>query len=353
MKEIGKFDMAVAVETTQRCNLQCRTCFQKNRVHKDIPLEHIQKTVDDAVSLKHYLPLNNVMITLTGGEPLLYPSLLEAATYAHEQGLVTSLVTNGILLTPKKAEELKAAGINWIAISLDGPNQKVLSAIRNVTFDTVMQAIATSIDLGFYTSISYTITQPNKSYLRQMAELLHPMGLDQIHFNHFVPVGHGSDNSSELALDMEVNREVQTQIRHLFIEYYYKGLFISSGCPTFGLTDTQFPFRMETLLNPKIQGIQVPKCTLGYNVTITPLGEIIPCIMLRDQPLGNIQDTSLTSVWNCPVSRGYRDGTFLKGKCRTCEYTHICRGCRGRASGVAHDMFAEDPLCWHAPGVVS
>lgn len=343
--------MAIAVETTQRCNLHCKTCFQKDRVLEDIPFEYVQKVVDDAVHLKEYLSLHNIMITLTGGEPLLYPSLLEAATYAHERGLVPSLVTNGMLLSPHKAEELRAAGIAWIAVSLDGPNQQILSTIRDVDFNTVMRAIATSIEQGFYTSISYTITQLNKDYLREVAELMQPLGLDQIHFNHFIPIGHGSDHSTELALDMETNKNVQTQIRHLFIEYYYKDLFISSGCPTFGLTDTKFPFRMETLLNPRIQGVQVPKCTLGYNVTVTPTGDIIPCIMLRSVSLGNIGERDFIAVWNDPVSQGYREGTFLKGKCKNCEHTSICRGCRGRAAGISNDMFAEDPLCWHTPGV--
>lgn len=352
MKEIGKFNMAIAVETTQRCNLQCRTCFQKDRITKDIPFTYFQKIVDDAVCLKEYLSLDNIMITLTGGEPLLYPFLVEAATYAYQQGLITSLVTNGLLLSSQKAEELQAAGVAWVAVSLDGPNQEVLSTIRNVDFNAVMQAITTSIDLGFYTSISYTVTSPNKDYLRETANFLHPLGLDQIHFNHFVPIGHGSDYSQELALDIKTNKEVQTQIRHLFIEYYYKGLFISSGCPTFGLTDTKFPFRMETLLNPKVQGVQVPKCTLGYNITVTPTGDIIPCIMLRNVSLGNIEGRDFISVWNDPVSLGYREGAFLEGKCKICEYSHICRGCRGRAAGMVNDMFAEDPLCWHTPGVV-
>jgi radical SAM protein with 4Fe4S-binding SPASM domain len=351
MKEIKKFDMAVAVETTLRCNLRCKTCFQKTKASKDIPLEDVRKVVDYAVNLREYLSLNNIMITLTGGEPLLFPHLLESASYAHEKGLVTSLVTNGTLLSPDKARELKEAGISWIAVSLDGPNQDVLSAVRNVEFDAVMQAITSCIELGFYTSVSYTVTNVNKSYLREMAELFQPLGLDQIHFNHFVPLGYGRDNSEELAPDIDTNRDVQTRIRHLFIEFYYKGLFISSGCPTFGLTDTKFPFRMETLLNAKVQGVQVPKCTLGYNVTVTPTGEVITCIMLRDTSLGNIKERDLISIWNDPISRGYREGTFLKGRCRICEHANICRGCRGRALGLVNDMFAEDPLCWHIPGV--
>ena len=352
MKKMEKFDMAVAVETTQKCNLNCKTCFQKKKNPTDMPFNQAKTIIDCAAQLKEYLSLNNIMITLTGGEPLLYPFLIETAIYAHEQDLITSLVTNGTLLSRQTAESLKAAGVSWIAVSLDGPNQEILSTVRDVDFNSVMEAITTSIEIGFYTSISYTITQPNRSYLRDIVELMHPLGLDQVHFNHFAPIGRGSDNSSELALNIETNKKMQTQIRHLFIEYYYKGLYISSGCPTFGLTDTKYPFRIETLLNSKVQGIQIPKCTLGYNVTVTPTGEIIPCIMLRDTSLGNISERDFISVWNDPLSKGYRNGIYLKGKCKICEYNHICRGCRGRALGMGNDAFAEDPLCWHTPQVV-
>lgn len=345
--------MAVAVETTQQCNLHCRTCFQKNKNPLNMPFDQIKRIIDYAVQLKEYLSLNNIMITLTGGEPLLYTHLIEAAEYTHEQGLVSSLVTNGTLLSPQKAEQLKSAGLSWIAVSLDGPTQEILSTVRDVDFDQVMNAITTSIDLNFYTSISYTITRTNKSYIRDIVELMHPLGLDQVHFNHFVPIGRGHDNSSELTLDIEENKEIQTRIRHLFIEYYYKGLYITSGCPTFGLTDTEYPFRMETLLNPKVQGVQVPKCTLGYNVTVTPTGEIIPCIMLRNISLGNINERDLISVWNDSLSQEYRDGTSLKGKCKICELNHICRGCRGRALAMTDDIFAVDPLCWHTPQVMT
>ncbi|MBU7016713.1 MAG: radical SAM protein [Theionarchaea archaeon] len=353
MKEMEKFDIAVAVETTQRCNLHCKTCFQRDKNPVDMPFSLAKKIIDYAIHLKEYISLKNVMITLTGGEPLLYPFLVETATYAHERGLVTSLVTNGTLFSRQKAEHLKTAGVNWIAVSLDGHNQEILSTVRDVDFDKVIKAITTSIDCGFYTSISYTITKTNRPYLRDIVELMHPLGLDQIHFNHFVPIGRGSDNSPELALDIETNKKVQTQIRHLFIEYYYKGLYITSGCPTFGLTDTKYPFRMEGLLNPTIQGVQVPKCTLGYNVTVTPTGEVIPCIMLRSRSLGNINESDLISVWNDSLSQEYRKGTYLKGKCKICEYDHICRGCRGRALGMAGDAYAEDPLCWHTPQVMT
>lgn len=352
MKEMEKFDMAVAIETTQQCNLQCRTCFQKNKNPVDMPFNQVQRIIDCAALLKEYLSLNNVMITLTGGEPLLYPFLVETATYAHEQGLVTSLVTNGTLFSRQRADHLKSAGLNWIAVSLDGHTQEILSTVRNVDFDRVMDAVTTSLDFGFYTSISYTITRTNRQYLRDIVELMHPLGLDQIHFNHFIPLGRGSDNSFELALDVETNREAQAQIRHLFIEYYYKGLYITSGCPTFGLTDTQYPFRIETLLNPKVQGVQVPKCTLGYNVTVTTTGDVIPCIMLRSISLGNINECDLISVWNNSLSQEYRKGSHLKGKCKICEYNHICRGCRGRALGMVDDAYGEDPLCWHTPQVM-
>jgi len=58
-------------------------------------------------------------ITFTGGEPLLYPHLLDAVARARELGLGTILVTNGALLTAPLLKELRQAGLACLIISLD------------------------------------------------------------------------------------------------------------------------------------------------------------------------------------------------------------------------------------------
>jgi len=59
----------VAVEITQKCNLDCTLCYlsEHSQAVSDIPLEEVYRRLDDV--LHHYGPGTHVQIT--GGDPTL------------------------------------------------------------------------------------------------------------------------------------------------------------------------------------------------------------------------------------------------------------------------------------------
>ena len=91
-------------------------------------------------------------IRLTGGEPLLrrnIPVLIEQLV-RNESIADISLTTNGVLLTPKLARQLKDAGLKRITISLDTLDNDTFRAINDVSFnvDQVLQAIDNAESVG-------------------------------------------------------------------------------------------------------------------------------------------------------------------------------------------------------------
>ncbi|HEX9291060.1 MAG TPA: hypothetical protein VF904_16185 [Anaeromyxobacteraceae bacterium] len=38
-----------------------------------------------------------------------------------------------------------------------------------------------------------------------------------------------------------------------------------------------------------------------------------------------------------------------KGRCGSCEYLHVCGGCRARAEAVHGDRLGEEPFCDYVP----
>ncbi len=58
-------------------------------------------------------------ISIAGGEPLLYPEILEIVAYIKSRGLFSKLFTNGIALDTKMLTDLKNAGITEIVIHID------------------------------------------------------------------------------------------------------------------------------------------------------------------------------------------------------------------------------------------
>ena len=60
------------------------------------------------------------IISLFGGEPFLYPDILPLIREVKARGLTCTVITNGGRLEPL-ARELVEAGIDSIAVSIDGP----------------------------------------------------------------------------------------------------------------------------------------------------------------------------------------------------------------------------------------
>jgi MoaA/NifB/PqqE/SkfB family radical SAM enzyme len=101
------------IVVTRRCNLACAYCSEFDAVSEPVPLEDLKRRID---LLKR---LGTSVITLSGGEPLLHPGIAEVIRYARRRGVFITAITNGYLLSLKKIEELNAAGLDHLQISID------------------------------------------------------------------------------------------------------------------------------------------------------------------------------------------------------------------------------------------
>ncbi len=98
---------------TRRCNLSCGYCFEYDKVSPPVPLDVLKQRID------HLAKLRSVFVTLTGGESLLHPDVIEIVRYVREQGMTPFLNTNGYLLTKKIIEGLNEAGLYGMQLSID------------------------------------------------------------------------------------------------------------------------------------------------------------------------------------------------------------------------------------------
>lgn len=93
------------IEVTDSCNFSCPGCY-RHKIEGHRPLEEIKREILDLKS-----KLNCDRIGIAGGEPLLYPQLLDVVHFISKNGLKSLLLTNGELLTNEFARELKKAGL--------------------------------------------------------------------------------------------------------------------------------------------------------------------------------------------------------------------------------------------------
>jgi tetraether lipid synthase len=109
----------VALEITQRCNLDCTLCYlsENSERVKDIPLSEVFRRID-AIADEFGSPTS---VQITGGDPTLRDraELTAIVRRVRERGLLPTLMTNGIKATRDMLEELSAAGLNDVAFHVD------------------------------------------------------------------------------------------------------------------------------------------------------------------------------------------------------------------------------------------
>lgn len=109
----------VVFHVTAACNLNCHHCTYLNR-DKSLSIPY-----DDVEWLAHVLAEHGTgAIEHSGGEPTVYPRILDVVKLVRRLGMRQGLLTNGLKLNEALGEE----GIeqcDWIRVSLDGFTQGV------------------------------------------------------------------------------------------------------------------------------------------------------------------------------------------------------------------------------------
>jgi len=98
---------------TRRCNLDCAYCNEYDKVSAPVPLDAMLRRIDKLAEL------GCSIITLSGGEPTLHPDLEAIISRIRRRGAISTLITNGLLLTPERIRMLNLAGLDYLQISID------------------------------------------------------------------------------------------------------------------------------------------------------------------------------------------------------------------------------------------
>lgn len=112
---------------TYDCNAFCGFCAT-HKLHKEHP-----GTLDlaRALAIADEIADSGTWVTgFTGGEVLLSPLLFPLVRRLKARGVLTYLVTNGLLLA-EKAQEIVASGVDYVVVSLDSDDADQHDALRH------------------------------------------------------------------------------------------------------------------------------------------------------------------------------------------------------------------------------
>ena len=109
----GTTPVAAHLIPIRRCNLACTYCNEFDDHSKPVP------TPDLLHRIALLANLGTGIVTFSGGEPLLHPDLDLLIRRIRARGMIATLITNGYLLTRERIEQLNAAGLDHLQISID------------------------------------------------------------------------------------------------------------------------------------------------------------------------------------------------------------------------------------------
>ncbi|MDD3844939.1 MAG: radical SAM protein [Syntrophorhabdaceae bacterium] len=149
---------SVTLGVTNRCRYRCWHCYNAGRKQRDLSLRNVEKIA------RQLSGLGSVMVTLSGGEPLLRRDLEDIVGFFDSRSCLM-LNTTGSGLTEDRARRLKEKGLFAIGVSLDSMNSEEHDRKRGRrgAFRTALRALHTASESGLY---PYVVTVASREILK-------------------------------------------------------------------------------------------------------------------------------------------------------------------------------------------
>lgn len=204
----------LAFHLTDRCQLDCQHCLRDPaRKARDIDLETIAQVIRDARAL-----YGIEQVTFTGGEPTLHPNFDAVVDLVVDHGMSWNMVTNGrafpVIVARLERRRERLAGLNSIALSLDGANEVTHDAIReHGSYREVLAAAAICATRKIPFDFHMTVQARNELELEALGFLAAQLGARRVLYGMMQPTG--TPHDAALFLPASAWRRVRGRIEGL------------------------------------------------------------------------------------------------------------------------------------------
>ena len=328
------------------CNLHCKMCdvgtfnedsnFYKNlridRKLHEITLEKFKSVIDE---VRESAPT----IAINGTEPLMYKPLGAIVEYARGAGLLVAVTTGGYDL-PQRAEELAAARLTRLNVSIDGaPALHNQIRGRKDVFERVTEGIVRFKEatrrLGHQAEVLVCCTVMSMNYdrLEEFYDAIVKFPIDRINFTnmnfvtatmaqtHNLKWGKKYTATVNCLSDEVAPHMVDTDVLHEQLgRVKAKGGDKVSLMPDFSREElSRYYHRPQEFMG------SIPCMSTWYVAQIMADGEVIPYTRCYHVPLGNINQHSFTEIWNGERARAWRCDLRKHGRfpaCTRCDMVY-------------------------------
>ena len=315
--------LSMEIEFSRACNFRCAYCYLADRTAGAGELSRAE--IKDIILQAKELGARKIIIL--GGEPSIYPHLVEMLRYLGSLGLEIEMFTNGTGVTEELAGVLAEEKVR-VVVKMNSRDAAVQDRLagKQGAFAIIGQALERLRQAGYpseklFLAASTVICRQNIEELPELWQWLRSQNIEP-YFEILTPQANALENTW---LDVEA-----AELRELFVQ------LSAVDRKRFGrVWEPQPPLVGNRCMRHQVSCV------------VTANGDVMPCVGVTI-PLDNIRNQQLAAILkNSEVVRNlknYRE--MIKGPCGSCEMSSECYGCRGAAYQLTGDYLASDPTCW-------
>jgi pyrroloquinoline quinone biosynthesis protein E len=321
-------------EVTYRCPLACAYCSNPLNLadySDELTTAEWRRVLGEAGEL------GVLQCHLSGGEPLLRRDLVQIVADAHDLGLYTNLVTSAVGLSRPRAEQLRAAGLDHVQISIQADEPSASDRIAGIpSFRRKIEAMALVKELGWPLTVNVVLHRQNIDRVADLLALAEEVGADRVELANTQYYGWAWRNRDALLPSRAQLDAAEVVVR---------------------AARERLADRMEVIYVIPDYYSRYPKPCMGgwaaRQLTVTPNGDVLPCPAAQSLPLprASVRADPLDRIWaDSPVMTAFRGTDWMPDPCRGCDRRELdFGGCRCQAFQLTGDAARTDPICHLSP----
>lgn len=297
--------LRVHIDIASRCNENCIHCYIPSKDKCNLMDANMFDTI-----LSQCRMMNVINITISGGEPLLNPSVKDFLLKCGQYNFSVNLLSNLTLLTDDLIEIIVANPLISVQTSLYAMNPKIHDSItqRKGSFQKTINAIEKLHERNVPLQINCPIMKQNRDCYKDVLNYAKAKNIEAD--ADYSLYGCYDKSLSNLACRLSTN-----DIESLVIEE---------------LNNETNRYKLEESVKNKKTGDHDMICPVcKSSLCISNGGRIYPCEGWQSLTLGKLSETSLADIWeNSQEIVQLRNLKYLDfPKCRSCEAKKFCSIC--------------------------
>jgi PqqA peptide cyclase len=321
-------------ELTYACPLHCPYCSNPVNLgdySDELTTQEWQRVLIEAREL------GVLQLHLSGGEPLQRRDLVEIVRDASRLGLYTNLITSGLGLSSRRAEQLRTAGLDHVQISIQADEPALADRIAGTpSFERKKAAARLVKKLGWPLTVNVVLHRGNIDRVDRILDMAADMGADRVELANTQYYGWAWRNRDGLLPSRVQLERAEAVVR---------------------ATHGRLGGRMEIIYVAPDYYSRYPKPCMGgwgrRQFTVVPNGDVLPCPTAHALPLppASVRQHSLAWIWErSPLFQRFRGTDWMPDPCRGCDRREIdFGGCRCQAFQLTGDAGRTDPVCHLSP----